>query len=95
MPELARMTRTALDAAKNGKSKDSPLTDPKKLAAAGVGIAALPVAIEQIKRASHKGDLDEGIAAEKEAFTKAFVSEDAREGIGAFLGKRTPEFKGK
>jgi len=50
MPELARMTRTALDAAKNGKSKDSPLTDPKKLAAAGVGIAALPVAIEQIAK---------------------------------------------
>ncbi len=54
-----------------------------------------PLALELIKQASHKGDLDEGIAAEKEAFTKAFVSEDAREGIGAFLGKRTPEFKGK
>jgi enoyl-CoA hydratase/3-hydroxyacyl-CoA dehydrogenase len=54
-----------------------------------------PLALELIKQTSHKGDLDEGIAAEKEAFTKAFVSEDAREGIGAFLGKRTPEFKGK
>src|SRR4051812_9104176 len=54
-----------------------------------------PLALELIKRTSHKGDLDEGIAAEKEAFTKAFVSEDAREGIGAFLGKRTPEFKGR
>jgi enoyl-CoA hydratase/3-hydroxyacyl-CoA dehydrogenase len=54
-----------------------------------------PLALELIKQTSHKGDLDEGIAAEKEAFTKTFVSEDAREGIGAFLGKRTPEFKGK
>ena len=54
-----------------------------------------PLALELIKQASHKGDLDEGIAAEKEAFAKAFASEDAREGIGAFLGKRTPEFKGK
>src|SRR4051794_28388777 len=54
-----------------------------------------PLALELIKQTSHKGDLDEGIAAEKVAFTKAFVSEDAREGIGAFLGKRTPEFKGK
>ena len=54
-----------------------------------------PLALELIKQVSHKGDLDEGIAAEKEAFTKAFASEDAREGIGAFLGKRTPEFKGK
>jgi enoyl-CoA hydratase/carnithine racemase len=54
-----------------------------------------PVAIEQIKRASHKGDLDEGIAAEKDGFLAAFTSEDAREGISAFLGKRTPKFQGK
>ena len=53
-----------------------------------------PVAVEQIKRVSHAGDLDEGIAAEKEAFATVFASEDAREGIGAFLGKRTPRFKG-
>jgi enoyl-CoA hydratase/carnithine racemase len=54
-----------------------------------------PVAIEQIKRASHKGDLDEGIAAEKDAFLAAFTSQDAREGISAFLEKRTPRFQGK
>jgi enoyl-CoA hydratase/3-hydroxyacyl-CoA dehydrogenase len=54
-----------------------------------------PVAIEQIKRASHKGDLDEGIAAEKDGFLAAFTSEDAREGISAFLEKRTPKFQGR
>jgi enoyl-CoA hydratase/carnithine racemase len=54
-----------------------------------------PVALEQIKRVSHAGDLDEGIEAEKAAFTQVFVSEDAREGIGAFLQKRKPEFKGR
>ena len=54
-----------------------------------------PVALEQIKRVSHAGDLDEGIAAEKEAFATAMASADAREGIGAFLGKRTPTFKGE
>jgi enoyl-CoA hydratase/carnithine racemase len=54
-----------------------------------------PLALEQIKAVSHRGDLDEGIEAEKAAFITAFGSEDAREGISAFLQKRTPEFKGK
>jgi enoyl-CoA hydratase/carnithine racemase len=54
-----------------------------------------PLALEQVKRVSHKGDLDEGIAAEKQGFATVFGSEDAREGIGAFLQKRTPRFKGK
>jgi enoyl-CoA hydratase/3-hydroxyacyl-CoA dehydrogenase len=54
-----------------------------------------PIAIEQIKTVSHKGDLDEGIAAEKQGFATAFGSEDAREGIGAFIQKRKAKFKGK
>jgi enoyl-CoA hydratase/3-hydroxyacyl-CoA dehydrogenase len=54
-----------------------------------------PVALEQIKRVSHAGDLDEGIEAEKGGFVEAFASEDAREGIGAFIAKRTPKFQGK
>jgi enoyl-CoA hydratase/3-hydroxyacyl-CoA dehydrogenase len=54
-----------------------------------------PIAIEQIKSVSHKGDLDEGIAAEKHGFATAFGSEDAREGIGAFIQKRKAKFKGK
>jgi enoyl-CoA hydratase/3-hydroxyacyl-CoA dehydrogenase len=53
-----------------------------------------PLALEQIKQVSAKGDLDEGIAAEKAAFAAVFQSEDAREGIAAFLGKRAPRFKG-
>jgi enoyl-CoA hydratase / 3-hydroxyacyl-CoA dehydrogenase len=54
-----------------------------------------PIAVEQMKRVSHKGDLDEGIEAEKQGFATAFFSEDAKEGISAFLGKRTPHWKGK
>jgi enoyl-CoA hydratase/carnithine racemase len=53
-----------------------------------------PLALERIKRVSHKGDLDEGIAAEKDAFTSVFTTDDAREGIGAFLEKRSPKFRG-
>jgi enoyl-CoA hydratase/3-hydroxyacyl-CoA dehydrogenase len=57
--------------------------------------AQAPVAIELIKRASTDPDLDEGIDAEKQGFAAAFASEDAKEGIGAFLGKRTPTWQGK
>jgi enoyl-CoA hydratase / 3-hydroxyacyl-CoA dehydrogenase len=57
--------------------------------------AQAPLAIEQIKQVSHKGDLDQGIEAEKQGFATVFQSEDAREGISAFIQKRTARFKGK
>jgi enoyl-CoA hydratase / 3-hydroxyacyl-CoA dehydrogenase len=54
-----------------------------------------PVALEQIKRVSGAGDLDAGIEAEKRGFATAFASEDAKEGISAFLSKRAPRFQGR
>jgi enoyl-CoA hydratase/3-hydroxyacyl-CoA dehydrogenase len=54
-----------------------------------------PLAVEQIKRVSARPDLDEGLAAEGAGFAKAFGSADAKEGIGAFLGKRRPTFTGE
>ena len=57
--------------------------------------AKAPLAIEQIKRVSHQGDLDQGLETEKAGFVEAFGSDDAREGIAAFLEKRAPEFGGR
>jgi enoyl-CoA hydratase/3-hydroxyacyl-CoA dehydrogenase len=53
-----------------------------------------PLAVAEIKRVSGADGLDAGIAAEKDAFVTAFTSDDAREGIAAFLGKRAPHWKG-
>ncbi|MGH2903335.1 MAG: enoyl-CoA hydratase/isomerase family protein, partial [Solirubrobacteraceae bacterium] len=68
---------------------DTALAWARKLA------AQAPLALEQIKRVSAAGDLDEGIEAEKGAFASVFASADAKEGISAFLGKRAPRFEGK
>ena len=68
---------------------DSALAWARKLA------GQAPIAVEQIKRVSGQGDLDDGIAAEKAGFGVAFGSEDGREGIAAFLAKRKPEWQGR
>jgi enoyl-CoA hydratase/3-hydroxyacyl-CoA dehydrogenase len=68
---------------------DTALSWARKLA------QAAPLALEQIKRVSAAGDLDEGIEGEKRAFAEVFASADAKEGIAAFLGKRAPKFEGK
>jgi enoyl-CoA hydratase / 3-hydroxyacyl-CoA dehydrogenase len=54
-----------------------------------------PLAVGAIKDVSARPDLDEGIEAEKAGFAGVFASEDAREGIGAFLGKRQPAWRGR
>jgi enoyl-CoA hydratase len=55
-------------------------------------------AVGHIKRAVHAGadlPLESGLAIERELQQKLFTSEDAREGLAAFTGKRTPEFRGR
>ena len=54
-----------------------------------------PLAVEEIKKVSHKGDLDEGIEAEKQGFADVFQTADGKEGIAAFLGKRKAQWKGE
>jgi enoyl-CoA hydratase / 3-hydroxyacyl-CoA dehydrogenase len=68
---------------------DTALLWARKLA------GAAPLAMAEIKRVSGAGDLDAGIEAEKRAFAAVFASDDAKEGISAFLAKRAPRFQGR
>lgn len=55
-------------------------------------------AIGRIKRSVQTGaeiPLESGLALERELQQQLFQSEDAKEGLAAYVGKRTPEFKGR
>lgn len=57
-----------------------------------------PVAVALAKRAVHAGaDADLGVAneLERQAFAASFATDDAREGMKAFLEKRAANFQGK
>ena len=53
-----------------------------------------PLAVARIKQVSSDPSLDAGIEAEKERFAAALGSEDAREGIAAFLERRQARWRG-
>jgi len=55
---------------------------------------ALQLAKEAVKFAS-RSNLDEGLRREVDLFAICFSTEDKKEGVAAFLGKRKPEFQGK
>jgi len=57
-----------------------------------------PLAIRLAKqsvRAAFETPLGAGLELERELFLAAFASDDGREGVQAFVEKRTPEFKGR
>lgn len=67
------------------------------LKAAKALAAKSPSALRAIKSVVDRGvevDLKTGCALEAEAFGVSFAGQDAKEGVGAFLEKRKPEFKG-
>ena len=39
--------------------------------------------------------LDEGLRLERQLLIELFMSEDAKEGVTAFVGKRKPAYKGR
>lgn len=74
---------------------DQLMTDVLKTAA--VMATKGRVALRAAKQAITNGlnvDLASGLALENDAFALCLASADAREGTGAFLEKRKPEFKG-
>ena len=78
-----------------------PPGDPDELAvqfAAQLASSQAPVAVTLAKRLINKGaegSFDDGLEMEGMAAGLLYGTEDLREGISAFLGKRKPEFKGK
>lgn len=57
-----------------------------------------PVAVKLAKEAvnnTFNSTLDEGLSFERKNFYLTFASDDQKEGMSAFVEKRTPEFKGK
>ncbi len=73
---------------------DHELLDTALAWARGLGGQA-PLAVRAIKRVSGAGDLDAGIAAEQDAFVEVLATQDAREGIAAFLEKRSARWQGR
>ena len=60
--------------------------------------AQSPVAVKLAKEAvlaAFNTSLDEGLILERKNFYLCFASEDQKEGMNAFIEKRTPDFKGK
>jgi uncharacterized membrane protein len=100
MADLTQMTQTALKSASKGASKatskDGALSDPKTLAVAGVGLAALPLAVEQIaKRVAPKvsdlGEQAKDKASDVASGAASSLGDQAKQAAkGAVISKLTP-----
>jgi len=90
--------REALDAGLVARvvAREAWLDEAKRVARdiAAKGPVANRLAKEAVDRA-YEGPLSLGLDYERRVLYLAFASEDAKEGLNAFLEKRSPEFKGR
>ncbi len=77
-------------------AREAWLDEAKRVARgiAAKGPVASRLAKEAVNRA-YEGPLSLGLDYERRVLCLAFASEDAREGLNAFLEKRSPEFEGR
>ena len=77
-------------------AKEAWLEEAKRVAReiAAKGPVATRLAKEMVDRA-YEGPLSLGLEFERRALYLAFASEDAKEGLTAFVEKRPPEFRGR
>jgi enoyl-CoA hydratase len=87
-----------INAAWEAESNDAFIEKVKEYAMQFTTPAKASMAVGHIKRACQSGaelPMEQGLAIERELQAKLFASDDAKEGLNAFVEKRKPEFAGR